>query len=166
MYSFRIDQQGREVVVHAFNPSTWEAEEGVFLSLRSAWTTEWVPGQPGLHRETMSQNKTKQNESNFCMMVRTFNPSTQQQAEAEAGGSLEVQVQPCLHSEPRSPELHSETTKQRRVNPGMSSWLVAGTENGVMLLKSRDARAAAGNWQWQGVDCLLVPLQRTGPCQC
>jgi hypothetical protein len=29
------------VVVHAFNPSTWEAaESGGFLSLRSAWSTE------------------------------------------------------------------------------------------------------------------------------
>jgi hypothetical protein len=25
---------------HAFNPSTWEAEAGRFLSLRSAWSTE------------------------------------------------------------------------------------------------------------------------------
>ena len=28
------------VVVHAFNPSTWEAEAGGFLSSRSAWSTE------------------------------------------------------------------------------------------------------------------------------
>jgi hypothetical protein len=38
-------------VVHAFNPSTQEAEAGRFLSLRPAWSTKWVPGQPGLHRE-------------------------------------------------------------------------------------------------------------------
>jgi hypothetical protein len=31
------------VVVHGFNPSTWEAEAGRFLSLRPAWSTEWVP---------------------------------------------------------------------------------------------------------------------------
>jgi hypothetical protein len=48
------------VVAHAFNPNTWEAEAGVFLSLRPAWSTKWVPGQPGLHRETLSwKNKTK-----------------------------------------------------------------------------------------------------------
>jgi hypothetical protein len=46
------------VVVHAFNPSTWEAEAGEFLSSRPAWSTEQVPGQPGLHRETLSR-KTK-----------------------------------------------------------------------------------------------------------
>jgi hypothetical protein len=31
---------GQAVVAHAFNPSTWEAEAGGFLSLRSAWSTE------------------------------------------------------------------------------------------------------------------------------
>jgi hypothetical protein len=35
------------MVAHAFNPSTWEAEAGGFLSSRPAWSTEWVPGQPG-----------------------------------------------------------------------------------------------------------------------
>jgi hypothetical protein len=56
------------VVVHPFDPSTWEAEAGRFLSLRPAWSTEWVPGQPGLHRETLfwknkqtNKQKTKQN---------------------------------------------------------------------------------------------------------
>ena len=45
-------------VVHTFNPSTWEAEAGGFLSSRPACSTKWVPGQPGLYRETLSQ-KTK-----------------------------------------------------------------------------------------------------------
>ena len=49
------------MVVHTFNPSTREAEAGEFLSSRPAWSTKWVPGQPGLHRETLSRkNKTKQ----------------------------------------------------------------------------------------------------------
>jgi hypothetical protein len=30
----------RVVVAHAFNPSTWEAEAGRFLSLRPAWSTK------------------------------------------------------------------------------------------------------------------------------
>jgi hypothetical protein len=47
-------------VAHAFNPSTWEAEAGGFLSSRPAWSTEWVPGQPGLHkRNPVSKNKNK-----------------------------------------------------------------------------------------------------------
>jgi major histocompatibility complex class I len=36
------------VVAHAFNPSTWEAEAGGFLSSRPAWSTKWAPGQPKL----------------------------------------------------------------------------------------------------------------------
>jgi hypothetical protein len=48
------------VVAHAFNPSTWEAEAGGFLSSRPAWSTEWVPEQPGLYRETLSQKTNKQ----------------------------------------------------------------------------------------------------------
>jgi hypothetical protein len=50
---------GWAVVAHIFNPSTWEAEAGRFLSLRPAWSTEHVPSQPGLHRETLSQKKKK-----------------------------------------------------------------------------------------------------------
>jgi hypothetical protein len=50
------------VVAHAFNPSTWEAEASRFLSSRPAWSTELVPGQPGLHKETLSLKQTnKQN---------------------------------------------------------------------------------------------------------
>jgi hypothetical protein len=33
------------VVAHAFNPSTWEAEAGGFLSSRPVWSTERAPGQ-------------------------------------------------------------------------------------------------------------------------
>jgi hypothetical protein len=51
----------RAVVAHTFNPSTWEAEAGGFLSSRPAWSTEWVSGQPGLHRETLSQKKKTKN---------------------------------------------------------------------------------------------------------
>jgi hypothetical protein len=32
--------QSRAVVAHAFNPSTWEAEAGRFLSSRPAWSTK------------------------------------------------------------------------------------------------------------------------------
>jgi hypothetical protein len=33
------------------------AEAGGFLSSRPAWSTEWVPGQPGLYRETLSRKQ-------------------------------------------------------------------------------------------------------------
>jgi hypothetical protein len=46
------------MMAHAFNPSTWVAEGGGFLSSRLAWFSEQVSGQPELHRETLSR-KTK-----------------------------------------------------------------------------------------------------------
>jgi hypothetical protein len=42
------------MVAHAFNPSALEAEAGRFLSSRPLWSTKWVPGHPGLCRETLS----------------------------------------------------------------------------------------------------------------
>ena len=41
----------RAVVVHAFNPSTWETKAGGFLSSRPVWSTELVPGQPKLKKK-------------------------------------------------------------------------------------------------------------------
>jgi hypothetical protein len=58
-------------VAHAFNPSTREAEAGGFLSSRLAWSTEWVPGQPGLHRETLSR-KTKTKHTNKQTKYQTL----------------------------------------------------------------------------------------------
>ena len=45
--------------MHAFNPSTWEAEAGESLSKKPTWCTAQVLGQSGLHWETLSR-KTKQ----------------------------------------------------------------------------------------------------------
>jgi hypothetical protein len=50
--------------------STWEAEAGEFLSSRPAWSTEWVPGQPGLYRETLSQkNKNKKKRLRLKLII-------------------------------------------------------------------------------------------------
>jgi major histocompatibility complex class I len=35
-----MKQCKKGVVAHAFNPSTWEAEAGGFLSSRPTWSTE------------------------------------------------------------------------------------------------------------------------------
>jgi hypothetical protein len=51
--------QSRAVVAHTFNTSIREAEAGEFLSSRPDWSTEWVPRQPGLFKETLSQKKKK-----------------------------------------------------------------------------------------------------------
>jgi hypothetical protein len=60
------------VVAHAFNPSTWEAEAGGFLSSRPAWSTEWVPGQPGLYKETLS-GKTKKKKKKKKSIILKLN---------------------------------------------------------------------------------------------
>jgi hypothetical protein len=52
------------VVAHAFNPSTWEAEAGKFLSSRPAWSIEWVPGHSGLHKEALSQTNKQTKQTN------------------------------------------------------------------------------------------------------
>lgn len=44
-----------DVEVHTFNPSAWDTEAGGSLNLRPAWCTEQVPGQLGIHSETLSQ---------------------------------------------------------------------------------------------------------------
>jgi hypothetical protein len=48
------------VVAHAFNPSTWEAEAGGFLSSRTAWSREWVPSRTaGATQRNSVSKKTK-----------------------------------------------------------------------------------------------------------
>ena len=51
------------VVAHTFNPSTQEAEEGGSLSSRPAWSTERIPGQSGLQRETLSGKTTTEDQA-------------------------------------------------------------------------------------------------------
>lgn len=45
------------IVLHTFNPRTWEAEAGASLCSRQAWSTEAVPG---LHRETLTWHPSPQ----------------------------------------------------------------------------------------------------------
>ena len=50
---------GQVVVAHAFNPSTWEDGGHTWRSVssRAAWSIEQGLGQPGLHKESLSQNR-------------------------------------------------------------------------------------------------------------
>ena len=47
-------------MVHFFNYSTWEAgrDRWISVSLRPAWSTKWILGQPELHSETLSCKTT------------------------------------------------------------------------------------------------------------
>jgi hypothetical protein len=44
-----------------FKPSIWAAGEDGSLNSRSAWSAEQIPGQPTLHKKTLSQKTTKKN---------------------------------------------------------------------------------------------------------
>jgi hypothetical protein len=52
----------RGMVAHAFNPSTWEAEAGGFLSSRPAWSTEFEfqDSQGYTEKPCLRKIKTKQ----------------------------------------------------------------------------------------------------------
>jgi hypothetical protein len=68
---FKKAGNSQAMVAHAFNPNTWEAVAGGFLSLRPAWSTEGVPEPPGLHRETLSQKKKKKGKKQ-CLLLFIF----------------------------------------------------------------------------------------------
>ena len=58
-------------------PALWEAEAGGFLCSRPAWSTERVPGQPGLHKEILSRkNKTKQKKNQKTKTNKQTNKKT------------------------------------------------------------------------------------------
>jgi hypothetical protein len=52
--SFKLLGLSWAMVMYGFKSSTREAEAGRSLSLKSAWSTEQVLGQPRLHKETLS----------------------------------------------------------------------------------------------------------------
>jgi hypothetical protein len=84
---------------------------GEFLSPRPAWSTELVPGQPRLHRETLSQPPPPKNEEeSWAVVTHTFNPSTWE-AEADAGGFMSMSSRTA-----RQPGLHRETLSQKKKN--------------------------------------------------
>jgi hypothetical protein len=89
-------------MAHAFNPSTREAEADGFLSSRPAWSTKWVPGQPGLHRETLSQRKKKkicicgsQNPSSCCQFPLVWT-SYSAVTQTDSHGSIAAAQPPVL----------------------------------------------------------------------
>ena len=54
-------------MVHTFNPTTWEAEAGGFLSFRPAWSTEWDQDSHGYTEETLSQKQTNKQKQMKCL---------------------------------------------------------------------------------------------------
>jgi hypothetical protein len=92
------------VAVHAFNPSTQKAERGGFLSLRPAWSTERVPGQPGLHRETLSQKKKKRKKRKEKKRKERKKKKTNIQLSSPFRQLIYISYCVCLH-----PSTHTHT---------------------------------------------------------
>jgi hypothetical protein len=86
------------MVVHAFNPSTQKAEAGGFLSSRPAWITKWVPGQLGLYREVLSQNKTKQNKTKQNKTKQTKKTNNKKEITVSADVCVCMSACLCLYS--------------------------------------------------------------------
>jgi hypothetical protein len=71
------------VVAHAFNPSTWEAEAGRFLSSRPAWykvssrTAKAMQRKPCLEKTTTTKNfkkeRNKQTMGLYMTDLRIYN---------------------------------------------------------------------------------------------
>jgi hypothetical protein len=102
------------VVAYTFNPSTWEAEAGGFLSSRPAWSTEWVPGQPGLLRETLSKKKQKPNKKKKTKWLRLLSSQmtwihlgTVCQREMTPGNCPLTSI--CMHGMPMCRQTHRHT---------------------------------------------------------
>ena len=82
-------------MAYTFDPSTWGAEADGSLCLRSACSTEGVPGQPGQLRETLSQknkptkqNKTKQNKTKQKRVLKALFPESSLLAGHKANSAL------------------------------------------------------------------------------
>jgi hypothetical protein len=94
------------MVVHNINPSTWEGEAGEFLISRLAWFTESDPGQPGPHRETLSQ-KTKKKKS----YTRPLSRDSESKKNLERGYTDPVPKRTQL---PAQATIHNKTLNYHR----------------------------------------------------
>ena len=56
-------------MAHAFNPSTWEAEAGGFLSSRPAWSTEFQDSQGYTEKPCLEKPKKKKAFVNYAGVV-------------------------------------------------------------------------------------------------
>ena len=81
-FSSKWTHMGPAVATHTLNPSTRVTEAGRFLSSRSGWSTEQVPGQPGLHRKKNLIEKQRQNRKKPALVSWT-QPHTGTRVEAE-----------------------------------------------------------------------------------
>lgn len=62
---------GKNIIKELSNISIRETEAGGLLSCRWAWSIDRVPGQPGLHSKTLSQEEFKKEKNRTEAVLRT-----------------------------------------------------------------------------------------------
>jgi hypothetical protein len=98
-------KESQAVVAETFNPSTQRAEANRSLSSRPAWSTEWVPGHPGLYKrkkpvsgKTQYQNKTSRRQQNLSSPLSAAYNSWMCSLRLECGRSTVQALSTCRFS--------------------------------------------------------------------
>jgi hypothetical protein len=160
------------VVVHAFNPSTWETEAGGFLNSRPARSTKWVPGQPGLYRETLSRKtktkkqKTKNKQTNKKLPNPIFNRNwtsykTSNLPSMSSSSGHEIVLSPSLSAlGPCLPSLCNAGSVLSSSEKSLSLELhiIFGSSLAFLLVVSvaeKEKTRSAGNCYWSEWDFML-----------
>ena len=78
------------VVVLAFNPSTWEAEAGGFLSLKPPWSTKWVQDSQGYTEKPCLKKKKK------SRLTKPWGQVSKQHPSMGSAWTPASRFQPCL----------------------------------------------------------------------
>ena len=111
-------------------PALGRQRAGRFLSSRPAWFTEWVSGQPGLHRETLSQKLKKEKKkkrrrrrrSSSCQQAALRHPPPVHACSQEHGGT----AGPPHLSIPHSQDSTSSMGREYRGTENCLYWTCAG----------------------------------------
>ena len=79
------------LVTHAFNPSTWEAEAGRFLSLRPAWSTELSSRTArSTQRNPVSKNKNNNSNNNNNKKISICSEKTTNRADRQTDRQTDI----------------------------------------------------------------------------
>jgi hypothetical protein len=151
--------------VHAFNPSTGDPEAGRFLSSRPAWSTKWVPGQPELYRETLSQTpsppqrkKIQDQTSLPLVMTKTRGSVLRKRAEIKKSSWHDCKAQAPVSAQ--SCALWAQILHWLNKRPGISQamehfFYVALKPKRIAVVEAPVGARALSSLSFQGDPCCL-----------
>jgi hypothetical protein len=90
------------------------------VSSRPVWSTEWVPGQPGLHRETLSWNNKQTNNNNNAFTTVSETASRSYPSYTAILYEMQhptISSQSSFHSDPPPTERHLSTLQDSPFPP-------------------------------------------------